>query len=102
MDDEWIFTEVAGGMPRSAAEFALMMFAASRNGEFNATDPTLEAVVGHPVKTVREVLEAVGIDCPRRERRGVGGARWWSPAPPTGTVLLLVVGFCLVHRTCFG
>jgi NAD(P)H dehydrogenase (quinone) len=34
------------------------MFAASRNGEFNATNPTLEATIGHPAKTVHEVLEA--------------------------------------------
>ncbi|MEU8583230.1 hypothetical protein AB0C57_21250 [Streptomyces abikoensis] len=58
-DDEWTSTAVAGGMPRSAAEFALTMFAASRNGEFNATDPTLEATLGHPAKTVQDVLEAV-------------------------------------------
>ncbi|MFG2177855.1 NAD(P)H-binding protein [Streptomyces abikoensis] len=58
-DDEWTSTAVAGGMPRSAAEFALTMFAASCNGEFNATDPTLEATLGHPAKTVQEVLEAV-------------------------------------------
>lgn len=45
-------------MPRPAAEFSLTMFAASRTGEFNATDPTLETVIGHPAKTVHEVLEA--------------------------------------------
>ncbi|MEV0219564.1 NAD(P)H-binding protein [Streptomyces sp. NPDC050704] len=57
--DEWISAAVAGGMPRPAAEFSLTMFAASRNGEFNAIDPTLETVIGHPAKTVHEVLEAV-------------------------------------------
>jgi uncharacterized protein YbjT (DUF2867 family) len=57
-DDEWISAAVAGGMPRPAAEFSLTMFAGSRNGEFNATTPTLEATVGHPAKTVHEVLEA--------------------------------------------
>ncbi|MCX5254638.1 SDR family oxidoreductase [Streptomyces canus] len=57
-DNEWISAVVAGGMPRPAAEFALTMFAASRNGEFNATNPTLEATIGHPAKTVHEVLEA--------------------------------------------
>ncbi|WP_405512869.1 hypothetical protein [Streptomyces canus] len=57
-DNEWISAVVAGGMPRPAAEFALTMFAASRNGEFDATDPTLEATIGHPAKTVHEVLEA--------------------------------------------
>jgi uncharacterized protein YbjT (DUF2867 family) len=57
-DDEWISAAVAGGMPRPAAEFFLTMFAASRKGEFNATSPTLEATIGHPAKTVHEVLEA--------------------------------------------
>jgi uncharacterized protein YbjT (DUF2867 family) len=57
-DNEWISAVVAHGMPRPAAEFALTMFAASRNGEFNATNPTLEATIGHPAKTVHEVLEA--------------------------------------------
>ncbi|MEU1408631.1 SDR family oxidoreductase [Streptomyces sp. NPDC005728] len=57
-DDEWTSVAVAGGMPRTAAEFSLTMFAASRNGEFNATDPTLEATIGHPARTVHEVVEA--------------------------------------------
>nr|WSZ12242.1 NAD(P)H-binding protein [Streptomyces canus] len=57
-DDEWISAAVAGGMPRPAAEFSLTMFTASRKGEFNATTPTLEATIGHPAKTVHEVLEA--------------------------------------------
>ncbi|MFD7137757.1 SDR family oxidoreductase [Streptomyces sp. NPDC059894] len=58
-DDEWTAAAVAGGMPRAAAEFALTMFAASREGEFDVTDPTLEATIGRPAKTVHEVLEAV-------------------------------------------
>jgi NAD(P)H dehydrogenase (quinone) len=58
-DDEWISAAVAGGMPGPAAEFSLTMFAASRNGEFNTTGPTLEATIRHPAKTVHEVLEAV-------------------------------------------
>ncbi len=58
-DNEWISAAVAGGMTRPAAEFALTMFAASRKGEFDVTDPTLEASIGHPAKTVHEVVEAV-------------------------------------------
>ncbi|MGI5337590.1 NAD(P)H-binding protein [Streptomyces sp. CA-181903] len=58
-DDAWTAAAVAGGMPRPAAEFALTMFAASRAGEFEATDPTLEAVIGHPPKTVEEVLREI-------------------------------------------
>ncbi|WP_328836590.1 SDR family oxidoreductase [Streptomyces europaeiscabiei] len=57
-DDEWISAAVAGGMPRPAAEFSLTMFAASRKGEFDAANPTLEAIIGHPAKTAHEVLEA--------------------------------------------
>ncbi|MCZ4602808.1 NAD(P)H-binding protein [Streptomyces sp. Lzd4kr] len=58
-DEEWVSAAVAGGMPRPAAEFSLTMFTASRNGEFNATDPTLGATIGHPAKTVHQILEAV-------------------------------------------
>ncbi|NUP68181.1 MAG: NAD(P)H-binding protein [Nonomuraea sp.] len=58
MDDpDWISEAVAGGMPRPAAEFALTMFAASRAGEFDVTGPALEAAVGHPARTVHEILE---------------------------------------------
>jgi len=56
-DDAWVSAAVAGGMPRPAAEFSLTMFAASRNGEFDVTDPTLEATIGRPAKTVHELLE---------------------------------------------
>jgi NAD(P)H dehydrogenase (quinone) len=49
---------VAGGMPRPAAEFFLTMFAASRAGEFDVVDPTLEAVIGRPATSVHEVLRA--------------------------------------------
>ncbi|TLQ42198.1 NmrA family NAD(P)-binding protein [Streptomyces marianii] len=58
-DDDWISAAVAGGMPRPAAEFALTMFAASRNGEFNVTDPTLGTAIGRPARTVHEALEAL-------------------------------------------
>ncbi|MFD0467793.1 NAD(P)H-binding protein [Nonomuraea thailandensis] len=58
-DDEWISAAVAGGMPRPAAEFTLTMFAASRAGEFDTTDPTLETVIGHPAKTLHQVLETL-------------------------------------------
>lgn len=57
-DDEWTAAAVAAGMPRPAAEFSLTMFAASRQGEFDVTDPTLESTIGHPAKTVHEILEA--------------------------------------------
>ncbi|MFD8087918.1 NAD(P)H-binding protein [Kitasatospora sp. NPDC059722] len=56
-DDAWVSAAVAGGMPRPAAEFALTMFAAARNGEFDVTGPALEDVIGHRAKSVEEVLE---------------------------------------------
>jgi hypothetical protein len=58
-DDEWIEAAVAAGMPRPAAEFSLTMFTAARDGEFDVTDPTLETVMGHPARTVEEVLAPV-------------------------------------------
>jgi NAD(P)H dehydrogenase (quinone) len=58
-DNEWTSAAAAGGMPRPAAEFFLTMFAASRNGEFNVTDPTLETTIGRPAKTIHELLETV-------------------------------------------
>ena len=39
---------VARGIPRPAAEFSLTIFAASRDGEFNVTDPALEAPSATP------------------------------------------------------
>lgn len=57
-DNEWTAIAVANGMPQPAAEFTLTMFAASRNGEFNTINPTLEATIGHPAKTVHEILQA--------------------------------------------
>jgi uncharacterized protein YbjT (DUF2867 family) len=69
-DDEWICAAVAAGMPRPAAEFTLTMFAAARDGEFTATDPALEAVLGHPAKSVHEYLEsAVHAGSWRRDAR---------------------------------
>jgi hypothetical protein len=43
-------------MPRPLAEFTLTMFAAAREGEFDVTGPTLEAVIGRPARTVEQVL----------------------------------------------
>lgn len=56
-DDAWVSAAVAGEMPRPAAEFALTMFAAARNGEFDVTGPALENVIGRRAKSVEEVLE---------------------------------------------
>lgn len=59
-DDAWVSAAVAGGMPQADAEFALTMFTASRNGEFDVTDSALENVIGRRATSVEEVLgEAV-------------------------------------------
>ncbi|MFE2408991.1 NAD(P)H-binding protein [Kitasatospora sp. NPDC059408] len=68
-DDAWVSAAVAGGMPRPAAEFALTMFAAARNGEFDVTGPALEDVIGHRAKSVEEVLEEAVSDNSCRARR---------------------------------
>lgn len=55
-DEDWKAAAIARGTPPAAAEFTLGMFRAARRGEFAVTDPTLEAVVGHPTSTAREVI----------------------------------------------
>ena len=56
-DDKWKSAGIERGMPAPAAEFALGMFRAARNGEFAVTDPTLESIIGHPASSVRSYLE---------------------------------------------
>lgn len=57
-DDEYRARMIKNGMPEKAANFAIGMFAASRNGEFAAVDPTLEQLVGHRPTRLREILSA--------------------------------------------
>ncbi|MFC8428772.1 NAD(P)H-binding protein [Streptomyces sp. NPDC057253] len=60
MDDAaWTSTAVTDGMPRPLAEFLLTMFTAAREGEFAVTNPALETTVGHPARTVQDLVEAV-------------------------------------------
>lgn len=47
---------VAHGVPEPAADMLVGLFAASRQGEFAAVDPTLDRLLGRPPLTVREVL----------------------------------------------
>jgi uncharacterized protein YbjT (DUF2867 family) len=49
---------VAHGVPESAADMLVSLFAASRAGEFAAVDPTLEHLLGRRPMTVRDVLLA--------------------------------------------
>jgi len=55
-DEDWKADAIGNGMPAAAAEFALGMFRAARRGEFAVTDPTLEAVVGHPTSAASQLV----------------------------------------------
>lgn len=46
----------ARGAPPAAADIALGLFAASRNGEFAAVDPTLERLLGRRPTAMRDVI----------------------------------------------
>ncbi len=48
----------AHGVPTSAAEMLVGLFAASRNREFAAVDPTLERLLDRPPLTIRDALTA--------------------------------------------
>ena len=49
---------VARGVPASAADMFVGLFAASRRGDFAPADPTLTRLLGHPLIPVRDVLQA--------------------------------------------
>lgn len=57
-DDEWTAALVGHGLPADRAAMMLGMFRASRNGEFAATDPALENLLGHDATPLRALLEA--------------------------------------------
>ena len=57
-DEEWRDAKVAAGLPAIYAEMLLGTFRAARRGDFAATDPTLERLLGRPPRTMREVLTA--------------------------------------------
>jgi NAD(P)H dehydrogenase (quinone) len=56
---------VANGVPETAADMLVGLFAASRRGEFAAVDPTLARLIGRPPRSVRDVLEAQPVPQPR-------------------------------------
>lgn len=58
-DDEWMQGLIGHGVPEGQARMLLGMFLASRRGEFAATDPTLEQLLGRPAQTIRTVLDGV-------------------------------------------
>lgn len=49
---------ISHGTPEMFADMSLSFFAASRQGEFSATDPTLERLLGRPPMSMRDVLAA--------------------------------------------
>jgi uncharacterized protein YbjT (DUF2867 family) len=57
-DDEWRNARIAAGMPAFYADMLLGTFRAARRGDFAATDPTLETLLGRPPRTMREMLSA--------------------------------------------
>lgn len=57
--DEALRTRMAaGGAPARAADIVLGLYAASRNGEFSAVDPTLAKLLGREPINVRELMKA--------------------------------------------
>ena len=58
-DDEWAAGLVGHGVPQAAADFSLGIFRASRAGEFDVTDPTLQQLLGRPATPLRSFLERV-------------------------------------------
>lgn len=57
-DDAWRDAKIEAGMPAVYAEMLLGTFRAARRGDFAATDRTLEALLGRPPLTLRDVLIA--------------------------------------------
>ncbi len=55
-DEVYLAVLAERGVPATAVKIFQSIFAASRAGEFAAVDPTLEALLGRPPQTVREVL----------------------------------------------
>lgn len=57
-DDEWRDAKISQGMPAIYAEMLLGTFRAARRGDFAATDPTLERLLGRLPLTMRDALIA--------------------------------------------
>ncbi len=60
-DREWTAAKIAAGMPAMYAEMLLGVFVAARRGDFAATDPTLQTLLGRAPTTMREVIGAFGL-----------------------------------------
>nr|BFE57239.1 NAD(P)H-binding protein [Dactylosporangium thailandense] len=58
-DEEWAAGLVAHGVPPEQSRLLLGMFEASRRGEFAATGPALEELIGRPATPVRDYLATI-------------------------------------------
>jgi len=58
-DAEWLDAKIAEGAPRPMAELLLMMYRSARQGDFASVDPTLEKLLGHRPRTMRDVLAGI-------------------------------------------
>lgn len=58
-DEEWTAGLLGRGVPEAQATMLLGMFHASRRGEFAATDPLLQTLLGRPATPVRSILADV-------------------------------------------
>ncbi len=57
-DEEYRTGLVSHGVPGPQADMLLGLFAARRQGEFAAVDPTLERLLGRPPMSMHDVLAA--------------------------------------------
>ncbi len=62
-DDEWMAGLTGHGVPTGQASMFLGMFRASRRGEFAATGPALEDLLGRAATPVRPVLDGAAPTC---------------------------------------
>lgn len=58
-DAAWRDAKIAAGMPAMYADMLLGTFRAARNGDFAASDPTLEKLLGRAPRTMGEILSAM-------------------------------------------
>jgi NAD(P)H dehydrogenase (quinone) len=57
-DTRWRENMVSHGVPEAQADLLVGLFQASRRGDFANIDPTLETLLGHRPRTMRDVLAA--------------------------------------------
>ena len=63
-DEQWRSAKVAAGVPERYADMLLGVFRASRDGDFDVVDPTLERLLGREPRTLRDFL-ATELSAPR-------------------------------------